>query len=45
MDRPLVSVEPSTLQICYLCENYLKEKNLSNITVAGINTIKICAEK
>ena len=46
MDRPLVSLEPSTLQICYLCENYIKGKEkLSNITAAGIDTTKIYAEK
>ena len=46
MDRPLVSLEPSTLQICHLCKNYIKGKEKqSNITGAGIDTIKTCVEK
>ena len=39
MDRPLVSLEPSTLQVCYMWESYIKgKKKLSNITVAGRDT-------
>ena len=46
MDRPLVLLEPSILQICYFCENSIKQKEKrSKITTAGIDTIKICIEK
>ena len=46
MGRPLVLLEPSILQICYFCENSIKQKEKrSKITTAGIDTIKICIEK
>ena len=45
LDQPLVSLEHSTAQKCYLRENKVKGKaKVSNISVAGIYTIKICGE-
>ena len=46
LDQPLVLLEHSTLQKCYLCENQIKGKEkVCNITVPVIYTIKICTEK
>lgn len=46
MDRHLVLLEPSILQICYFCENCIKQKEKrSKIITAGTDTIKICIEK
>ena len=46
MEQTLVSREFLTRQICYLCEKYIKGNvNVFNITAAGIDTIKISAEK
>ena len=41
-----IDLEHSILQKSYLRENQIKGKEkVSNITAAGIDTIKICAEK
>ena len=46
LDRPLVSIEHSTSQKWYLCENQIQGKEkVANVNTAGIETIKICAEK
>ena len=46
LDRPLVSLESSTSEKYLLCEDKVKRKEkVSNINAAGIETIKICAEK
>ena len=43
-NQPLLSLEISTLQKCYLCENWINRKEVSKITATGIDTIRICTQ-